>query len=240
MFKSTLKLLLVGLVVAAAVTAGATEADACWWGRGCGWGWGWGWGCGWGGWYSSCCYTPCYGYTIPCGYGWNCGYWGGYGCCYSCGYDPCCCSSVGWGGTVVGACDAVGPAVAPPAADEPTPAPPPKLPPTPAPEPGEVAPPAAKVAPPTRANSGLLTIWVPYEAKVYINDHETTTTGSRRKYVSYGLKPGLTYKYVIRAEVEREGELVEQTKTVHLAAGEREGVAFGFNPLPAEGLASTP
>ena len=81
----------------------------------------------------------------------------------------------------------------------------------------------------TRKNSGLLTIWVPAKAKVFINGMETKTTGSRRRYVSHGLQPGLTYKYVIRAELVRNGKIAEESKTVNLTAGSTEGVAFGFN-----------
>lgn len=81
----------------------------------------------------------------------------------------------------------------------------------------------------TRENSGLLTIWVPAKAKVFINGMETKTTGSRRRYVSHDLQPGLTYKYVIRAEIVRDGKIAEESKTVNLTAGSTEGVAFGFN-----------
>jgi uncharacterized protein (TIGR03000 family) len=93
---------------------------------------------------------------------------------------------------------------------------------------------------PTRKNSGLLTVWVPANAKVFINGKETTTDGSRRRYVSYGLQPGLNYKYEVRAELVRNGRLAEETKTVYLTAGASEGVAFGFNREPIETLAAQP
>ena len=48
-------------------------------------------------------------------------------------------------------------------------------------------------------SSGTLTISVPSDAKVTINDRETRSTGSRRQFVSYGLTPGLVYTYVVRA-----------------------------------------
>jgi uncharacterized protein (TIGR03000 family) len=83
---------------------------------------------------------------------------------------------------------------------------------------------------PTPATSGLLTVAVPYNAKVFINGMATTSTGSKRQFVSYGLKPGLSYKYVVRAEWVREGQLLEQTTEVILTAGSREGVALNFNP----------
>ena len=55
--------------------------------------------------------------------------------------------------------------------------------------------------------SGVLTVWVPYDAKVTVNGLETKSTGSRRQFVSYGLKPGFSYKYVVRAEVVRNGKI---------------------------------
>ena len=91
---------------------------------------------------------------------------------------------------------------------------------------------------PTRYNSGLLTVWVPAKAKVFINGKETTTQGSRRRYVSHGLKPGLTYKYVVRAELARNGMLAVEEKTVELTAGSSEGVAFGFNRVPSNQVAA--
>jgi uncharacterized protein (TIGR03000 family) len=91
----------------------------------------------------------------------------------------------------------------------------------------------------THANSGLLTIWVPAKAKVFINGMETSTTGSRRRYVSHGLQPGLTYKYAIRAEIVRDGKIATETKTVNLTAGGNEGVAFGFNVSPLQQFAAS-
>jgi len=150
----------------------------------------------------------------------------------------------------------VGDAVAAPAL-APSPAPTPA--PTPAKRPLDVPPPAgtepptlppeppASIPPATRPGggttaipetSGLITIWVPYEAKVTVNGNPTKSTGSRRQFVSFGLKPGYSYKYEIRAELVRDGQTVSESKTVVLTAGQREGVAFGFNKATAE-LAST-
>jgi uncharacterized protein (TIGR03000 family) len=65
----------------------------------------------------------------------------------------------------------------------------------------------------------------------------TKSTGSRRQFVSYGLKAGLSYKYVVKAEVVRDGQTVEDTRTVTLTAGQISSVAFGFNVTPAEQVA---
>ena len=92
---------------------------------------------------------------------------------------------------------------------------------------------------PTLENSGLLTIWVPSEAKVTINGLTTKSTGSRRQFVSYGLQPGFSYKYDVHAEIVRDGKIVEENKIVTLTAGERGALAFGFNVKTDEAMAST-
>ena len=87
-------------------------------------------------------------------------------------------------------------------------------------------------------SSGVLTVWVPSDAKVIVNGLETRSKGSRRQFISYGLKPGMNYKYVIKAEVVRSGVVVEDTRTVTLTAGQVTAIAFGFNATPAEQMAS--
>ena len=44
-----------------------------------------------------------------------------------------------------------------------------------------------------REDGCLLTIWVPHDATVTINGNATKSTGSRRQFVSYGLRPGYSY-----------------------------------------------
>ncbi|MBE6425943.1 MAG: TIGR03000 domain-containing protein [Thermoguttaceae bacterium] len=78
------------------------------------------------------------------------------------------------------------------------------------------------------ANSGILTISVPHDAVVYVNDNLTAATGSTRSFVSYGLEAGNAYDYVIRAEVTLNGQKFVETKVVTLKAGDRSNVAFQF------------
>ena len=87
-------------------------------------------------------------------------------------------------------------------------------------------------------DAGVLTIWVPAEAKVYINGRETRSKGAQREYVSYGLKPGYSYRYQVRAEILRDGKLVEETRDLYLSGGAREAVAFGFEAKTTEGVAA--
>lgn len=170
--------------------------------------------------------------------------------CTVCGMSPCACEPAEV--TMPSAVTAPGPSVQP----SPTPAPPaqpaPAVPaPGAAPGPqGEQAPPAPTsslinptsyavsigTAPATRQDSGILTVYVPAEAKVIINGLATKSTGTRREYVSYGLQEGLQYKYVITAQLERDGKIYEETREVILTAGAKKGVAFSFQ-FPSENLA---
>ncbi|MGA2032540.1 MAG: TIGR03000 domain-containing protein [Thermoguttaceae bacterium] len=87
---------------------------------------------------------------------------------------------------------------------------------------------------PTLENSGLLTAYVPADAKVTVNGLLTRRTGSERRFVSYRLKPGFVYAYEVRVEILRSEQVLEETRTISLAAGENAAVAFGFNRSPAD------
>ncbi|MGA2063528.1 MAG: TIGR03000 domain-containing protein [Thermoguttaceae bacterium] len=229
---------------------------ACGYG-GCGY-----WGCGYGGCYRGCGYAACYS---PCCYSSCCATDCCLGC-RSCRRSACgcggwyagCCGDCGWGTyTSTASCcgggeypvyaapvdSTIGPAMTPsaPAPAAPTPATKSATPPAdgsaPKPPAGGPAGAGTTLQEPTQETSGLLTIWVPAEAKVSINGLATRSTGSKRQYVSFGLKPGFTYKYEIRAQIVRDGQLVEETRTVSLTAGERSAVAFGFNK-PVEAVAA--
>ena len=131
------------------------------------------------------------------------------------------------------------PGPAPLTPQSPTPAPAlPETPSTTPPAPAAPAPGSRTDATPDGAGSGQLTIVVPADAKVFINGHQTRSTGERREYVSNGLESGLTYRYEVRAEVVRNGKTVEETREVFLTAGAREGVAFDFAAKKAVSVAS--
>jgi hypothetical protein len=106
-------------------------------------------------------------------------------------------------------------------------------------------PPAPKELP-TEAKSGLLTIFVSPEAKVFINGQQTRSTASHRQYVSFGLEDGKTYPYTISVLMPTKpqaatGQSAEGTserqrqdaragvwmsRTVYLKAGNRLDVTF--------------
>jgi len=237
MMRPSFKCLLIGALATVVFVTIVPQADAQWWGPCRATAWGCGYGC-----YAPCystCYTPCCSTVTSCypycGSSWYLGWrpgpvrrllfgryrwYRGWDCCGLGCYDLCCDSC----------CGQV--TADKPVQQSPTPAtkaaPAPAAPASPAP-----ALPGSDVPAPTTGitpdQSGVLTVWVPYEAKVTINGLETRSTGSRRQFVSYGLKPGLSYKYVVVAQVVRNGEVIEDTKTVVLTAGKITSLAFGFN-----------
>lgn len=77
-------------------------------------------------------------------------------------------------------------------------------------------------------SAALLTVDVPAEAKVYVNDRATTSTGEHRSYVSRNLSLGMEYTYTVRAEVTRNGQNIEQTQVIDLRAGGNEHLVFDF------------
>jgi uncharacterized protein (TIGR03000 family) len=74
--------------------------------------------------------------------------------------------------------------------------------------------------------SAFLTVKVPAEAKVFVNDRPTTSTGTDREYVSHDLAPGARYNYNIRAEFERDGKTVVENKSIQLTAGQTASLDF--------------
>jgi uncharacterized protein (TIGR03000 family) len=74
--------------------------------------------------------------------------------------------------------------------------------------------------------SALLSVKVPADAKVFVNDRPTTSTGSDREYISRDLRPGATYSYTVRAEFERDGKPVSEEKSVRLTTGQTASLSF--------------
>jgi uncharacterized protein (TIGR03000 family) len=77
--------------------------------------------------------------------------------------------------------------------------------------------------------SAVLNVRVPVEAKIFVNGRQTTSTGNERRFVSNGLKPGYGYTYELRAELDRDGRTVTETKEVKLQAGQSANVSFSFS-----------
>jgi uncharacterized protein (TIGR03000 family) len=96
---------------------------------------------------------------------------------------------------------------------------------TPATDPG-TPPSTPPVKPSSMSTTGIIELDVPAEARVYVNDRLTQTTGIHRRFVSPGLTPGLTYTYQVRVEIPAKPVPVVQTKSVKLHAGDEQLLAF--------------
>jgi uncharacterized protein (TIGR03000 family) len=81
--------------------------------------------------------------------------------------------------------------------------------------------------------SATLTVRVPVDARVTINDRSTRTTGTYRQYISRGLVPGSDYTYEVRVDVVRDGRTISDVRTVNLRAGGSLELAFRMDRQPA-------
>ena len=78
-------------------------------------------------------------------------------------------------------------------------------------------------------DAALLTVHVPADAKVYVNDRLTKSTGVLRQFVSRGLAAGSQYKYEVRVELPRGGQTLTETRTITLVGGGDGTLAFNFS-----------
>jgi len=86
------------------------------------------------------------------------------------------------------------------------------------------------------SDSIQLSVAVPANALVFVNDLPTTSTGANRLFVSRGLQAGKLYKFEVRAElVGSDGQTVSETKSVTMTAGARDQLSFASlagTPVP--------
>ncbi len=76
------------------------------------------------------------------------------------------------------------------------------------------------------SDAAMLTVAVPANAMVTVNDHPTTSDGAVRQFMSQGLKTGYVYTYVVKVVFENDGEEKSEVKEVKLRAGESKELAF--------------
>ncbi|QEG36712.1 TIGR03000 domain-containing protein [Bythopirellula goksoeyrii] len=79
------------------------------------------------------------------------------------------------------------------------------------------------------ADDATVEVTLPADAKVFVNDNPTTSTGSSRSYVSNGLKRGQAYRYDFRVEYEQDGETVVKEESINLTAGDKLALSFGID-----------
>ena len=76
-------------------------------------------------------------------------------------------------------------------------------------------------------NEVHLTVNLPESAKVYVNGNPTTTTGSKRHFVSRDLKPKDAYRFEVKAVMTKpDGTDLVQTRTVVVESGNGEELNF--------------
>lgn len=86
---------------------------------------------------------------------------------------------------------------------------------------------AAKPA--VESDVAMLTVAVPADSTVTVNDHPTTSEGSIRQFMSEGLQAGFVYTYVVKVTYEQDGEQKTEQKEVKLRAGEAKELSFESN-----------
>ncbi len=200
------------MVLAAMLMAGPADAPAwggCWGCHGC---------CG--GCYGCCggCYGcwgchGCYGCCGGCYGCWGCsGCYGCYGCCGGC--YGCCGGCYGcWGCSGCYGC--YGGVVAYPAyyvASAPAPAP------------------DVKVA---AANQATVIVQLPADARLYVDGQKADLTSAKRSFITPALEAGREYYYTIKAETDRDGGTLSQSRRVIVRAGQVARVDFGDLTGPA-------
>jgi uncharacterized protein (TIGR03000 family) len=99
--------------------------------------------------------------------------------------------------------------------------------------------PAASMPPRANpANEARLVIHLPPQAKLTIDDYPTMSRSDTRVFNTPPLEPGKTYTYTLRAEINRDGRFVRETKTVEVKAGELTEVTLRFGDVSREELGS--
>ena len=198
----------------------------CWGGYGCHGCWGgWGHGCHgcWGGWGHGC--------HGGWGYGCHgcCGCWGGYDCHGCCG---------GWGYACHGCCGGYGGEVVYPA--------PGMVPPMGAPAgppvenvPAEKVPTAPKKTTSTQLERAQLVVDLPTDAKLFVDGKAVKTGAAKRTFNTPPLEAGQAYYYMLRAEVVRDGQTVEESTRVIVRAGEVARASFPTLEATATSTASS-
>jgi uncharacterized protein (TIGR03000 family) len=70
---------------------------------------------------------------------------------------------------------------------------------------------------------------LPANAKLTVDDQATTSQSDQRTLISPSLKPGEEYHYTLKAEIQRDGKPMSETKRVVVQAGREVNVRFDFD-----------
>jgi len=80
--------------------------------------------------------------------------------------------------------------------------------------------------PAIESDAAMLTVSVPENATVTVNEHPTTTDGRVRQFMSEGLQAGYVYTYVVKVTYDQDGEQKTDSKEVKLRAGDVQQLSF--------------
>jgi uncharacterized protein (TIGR03000 family) len=84
-----------------------------------------------------------------------------------------------------------------------------------------------------------MTVNVPEDAKVYLQDQLMTITGAQRRFVTPELRVGAQHIYSVRVEVERDGRTISKTTQAPIVVGQDVEVTVSFDKQnPKELVAS--
>jgi uncharacterized protein (TIGR03000 family) len=84
-----------------------------------------------------------------------------------------------------------------------------------------------------------LTVAVPTEARLFVNDRPTTSLGATRHFASRALEQGNQYGFRVRAEMmDKNGNWISETQQISMRAGDSETLKFTF-PDPPQLLAAS-
>jgi uncharacterized protein (TIGR03000 family) len=73
-----------------------------------------------------------------------------------------------------------------------------------------------------------IVVRLPADARLMVDDEPTRSTSDERVFTSPPLQPGQTYYYVLKAEMDRNGEKVTATQNVTVRAGQTSRVTMEF------------
>jgi len=95
----------------------------------------------------------------------------------------------------------------------------------------------AVAAVPAPSQPATVTVQVPTEARLFVNDYQSKQTSATRTIVTPPLSAGQEYVYTLRAEVVRDGRTVTESRQVSFRAGGTVAVDFSNLTSPAAATA---
>jgi uncharacterized protein (TIGR03000 family) len=95
------------------------------------------------------------------------------------------------------------------------------------------------VAPAAQAQVGYLTLNVPADARVYLQNQLMTLTGPQRRFVTPAIQTGSQYISPVRVEVVRNGQTIAKTAQARVNPGQNLQIAFSFDTASGNTVAMT-